>query len=148
MGVPGDHLVGGLVDQGVYFVVTGFGTVPGVGNVFVATGVDFVHEEVDFGRIELATGDAAHLVDDVSSHGVDLVKPLKISSGKAAGALVADVDTVVARDLNRQRMRGFADMVAVGSGAVNFPVEACGAGFVTEDAFGEGAAADIAEADH
>ena len=40
-------------------------------------------------------------------------------------------------------MGGFADMVAVGAGAVDLPVEAGGAGLVMEDGFGEGAATDI-----
>ena len=39
-------------------------------------------------------------------------------------------------------------MIPVGAGAVDLPVEACGAGFFAEDAFGEGAAADVAETDH
>ena len=45
-------------------------------------------------------------------------------------------------------MGGFAGMIPVGAGAVDLPVEACGAGFFAEDAFGEGAPANIAEADH
>jgi len=140
-------LVGGLVNQGVYLVITGFGPVPGIGDFFVAAGVDFVHEEVDFCPVELAAGDAAHFVNHIFSHRVYLIKSLKISSGEPAGALSADVDIVVERDFNGKGMGGFAGMIAVGAGAVDLPVEACSAGFVAEDAFGEGTAADVAEAD-
>ena len=45
-------------------------------------------------------------------------------------------------------MGGFADVVAVGSRAVDGPVEAGGLGFFLQDAFCQWAAADIAEADH
>ena len=42
----------------------------------------------------------------------------------------------------------FADVVAVGSGAVDGPAQAGGRGFFLQDAFCQWAAADIAEADH
>ena len=148
MAVFGDDLVGGGVDEGVDFVVALLGAVPGVGDVFVAAGVDFVQEKVDPGRIELAAGDAAHIVDDVAGHGVYFVKTLKISRGKAAGALAADVDAVIAGDFLRKGVGGLAGVVAVGAGAVDLPIQAGGDRLTAENAFGEGAAADISETNH
>jgi hypothetical protein len=144
----GDDVVGGFVEHRVDFVIAWFGAVPGVGNVFVAAGVDFVHEQVDFGVVVLAAGDAAHIVNDVACHGVNLIKALEISGSKATGALAADVDAVEVRNFLGEGVGGFAGVIAVGAGAIDLPVEACGKGFFAEDAFGEGAAADIAEADH
>ena len=62
-----------------------------------------------------------------------------------AGALAADVDATEAGHFLRKVMRGFAGVVAVGAGAVHFPVEAGGEGFLAENAFGHGAAADVAQ---
>ena len=129
-------------------MIAGFGSIPGIGNVFIFAGVDFIHEEVDLFRIELPAGNAADVVDHVASQGVDLIKALKISGCELAGPLVADVEAVMASDFLRQAMGGFAGVVAVGAGGCDFPVQACGPGFLPEDAFGEGAAADIAQANH
>jgi hypothetical protein len=95
--------------------------------------VDFVHQQVDFGSFELAAGNTAHVVDDVAGHRVDLIKPLKISGGKPAGALIADIDAMLACDFQGQVMGGLA---------------ACGAGLFLKDAFREGAPADIAKANY
>ena len=129
-------------------MIAGFGSIPGIGNVFVFAGVDFIHEEVDLFRIELLAGDAADVVDYVACQGVDLIKALKISGCELAGPLVADVEAVMTSDFLRQAMGGFTDMVAVGAGGIYFPVQACGPGFLPEDALGEGAAADIAQTNH
>ena len=45
-------------------------------------------------------------------------------------------------------MGGFADMVPVGAGGCYFPVQACGPGFLLQDALGEGATADVTQTDH
>src|SRR5580704_16646759 len=45
-------------------------------------------------------------------------------------------------------MGGFADMVPVGAGGCYFPVQACGPGFLLQDALCEGAAADVTQTDH
>ncbi len=146
--VFGYDVVGGFVEHRIYFVVAGFRAVPGVRDIFVAAGMDFVHEQFHLGGIELAAGDATHVVDDVPGHGVNLIKVLKISCGKATGALAADVDAVVASDFLGKGVGGFAGVIAVCSRAIDFPIEACGAGFFAEDAFGEGATANIAQANH
>jgi len=167
LGVFGDDFVCGFIDHGIDFMIAGFGAIPGIGNVFVFAGVDFIHEQVDFFGIPEGTegygrggarddaqtksmlaGDAADVVDHVACEGVDLIKALKISGCELAGSLVADVEAVMASDFLRQAMRGFADVVAVGTGGVYFPVQACGPGFLPKDALGEGAAADIAQANH
>ena len=129
-------------------MIAGFGTGPRVGDILVAAGVDFVEEEVDFGGLELAAGDSAHVVDDVAGHGINLIKALKISGSKPAGALIADIDAMLAGDFQGQGVGGFTNVVAVGTGAFHDPIEACGTGFFLKDAFGEGAPADIAKANH
>ena len=146
--VFGDDAFCGGVDHFVYFVIARFGSVPGVGDVFVFARMDLVHQEFDFGGVKFGTGYAAHIVYDVAGHGVYFVKALKVSGREAAGTLTADVEAVVAGYFLREVMGGFADVVAVGAGAVDGPVEAGGAGFFFEDAFRQGAAADVAEADH
>ncbi len=124
-------------------MIAGLGTVPGVGNVFVAAGMDFVHEEVDFFLIKLPASDPADVVDHVAGQGVDFIKTLKVSGYELAGPLLTDVESVVTGYFLRQVMGGFADVVAVGAGAVDLPVEAGGAGLFLEDGFGEGAATDV-----
>lgn len=76
-------------------MVAGFGSIPRVGHVFVAAGVDFIHQQVDFGWLELAAGNAAHFVHHIVREGVDFVKALKISSCEAASALPAYVYAVL-----------------------------------------------------
>ena len=148
MAVFSDDPVGGLVDHGIYFVIPRLGAVVGVRYIGIMSGVDFVHQEVDFRRIELAAGDAVHVIDDIASHRINLIKLLKISSSKPAGALVADIDAVLARDFQGQVMGRFAGVVAVCTGAFHHPIEAGGAGFFLKDAFGKGAPTDIAKANH
>jgi hypothetical protein len=148
LAIFGDDLVGGGVDEGIDFMIAGFGAVPGVGDVFVAARMYFVEQKVDFGWLEGAAGDAAHVIYDIVGHGINLIEVLKIGSGEATGALAADVDAMLAGDFLGKGVRGFAGMVAVGAGAVHDPVQAGCPGFVPEDAFGEGAAADVAEANH
>jgi len=143
-----DDAFGGFVEHRIYFVIAGLGAIPGVGDVFVAAGVDFVHEQLDLRWIELAPGDATHVIDDVAGHGVNFIKVLKISGGKATGALVPDVDAVVARDFLGKGVGGFAVVVPVGAGAIDFPVETGCAGFFAKDTFGEGATANIPKANH
>jgi hypothetical protein len=62
--------------------------------------------------------------------------------------LVADVEAVLEGHFLREVMGGFAGVVAVGAGGCYFPVQACGPGFLLQDALGEGAAADIPQANH
>ena len=44
-------------------------------------------------------------------------------------------------------MGGFAGVIAVGAGAVDFPVETCGKGLLLKYAFRQWAAADVAKTD-
>ena len=143
LSIFGDDFICGGIDHGVDFMIAGFGPIPGIGNVFIAAGMDFVHEQVDLFWIELLAGDAADVVDYVACQGVDLIKVLKISGCEFSGPLVADVEAVMASDFLRQVMGGFADMVPVGAGGCYFPVQACGPGFLLQDGLGEGAAADV-----
>src|SRR5580704_4374832 len=95
LGVFGDNLVGGGFDHRIDSMVAGFGSVVGIGHVFVAARVDFIHQEVDLGWLELAAGDAPHFVHHIVREGIDFVKALKISSREAASALLADVEAVL-----------------------------------------------------
>ncbi len=143
LAVPGDDLVGGVGYQVIDLVVAVFGAVPGVGNVFVPTGVKLVEEEFDFSGVELAAGDLTHIVYDIARHGINLIKALKISGCEFTSPLMADVKAMLEGDFLGKAVRGFADMVTVGARAVDLPIKACCAGLLVEDGLGKGAAADI-----
>jgi hypothetical protein len=73
---------------------------------------------------------------------------LKISGCELTGPLAADIESVMAGDFLREVMGGFTGVVAVGAGGCYFPVQACGPGFLLQNALGEGTAADIPQANH
>ena len=150
MGAQGlfDDLVAGLVDQVIDFMITGFGARPGIGDVFVGAGVELIQQEASpCGVIGLA-GDPLHIVQYVSGHSIYMVKALEVIGYELAGLLLADVDAMEAGHFLRQLMGHLSGMVAVGAGAVDFPVETGLPGFVLQDPFCEGAAADIAQTNH
>jgi hypothetical protein len=110
--------------------------------------MDFIEQEVDLGGFVFGAGYGLHVVDDVAGHGIYLVKALKIIGCEFASPLAADVEAILTGDFLGEVVWGFADVIAVGAGAVDLPVQARFAGLILEYGFGEGAAADIAKADH
>jgi len=129
-------------------VIAWFGAIPGVGDIVVAAREDFVHQQVDFGGIELAAGDATHVIYDVAGHGIDLIVVLKVGCGKPAGSLPADVQAVMAGYFLGKGMGRLSGMVTVSARTVDLPVQAGCIGFVLQDAFSQRTAADIAQANH
>ncbi len=125
-----------------------FFAVPGVGDVQVGIGFEYIQEQVYFFRIPVFAGDAFHFCNYVSGHGVDLVESLQVIGYKFPGSLVADVDAMDPGYFLGEWVGGFSGVVPIGARTVDCPVETGEVGLMLQDSFCQRTSADISEADH
>jgi len=129
-------------------MVSRFGAIPGIGHVPVSAGVELIEQELYFLVVVFIAGYPLHFGYHIGGHGIYYVELLQVGSDKLPGPLFADINTVQPGYFLRQVVGGFADVVAIGAGAVYLPVEPRIAGLLLQYSLGEGASANIAEAYH
>jgi hypothetical protein len=141
--VSRDKSRAGIVEHLKYALETFVGIVVGVGH-----GAILVKDEGDFGAVGFGLCLAEHVAQILGVHDEYLVKALKIKGLELARALLADVEAVAARDRDGARVGRLSCMPMAGACTVNAPFEAALGGMVAQDSFGEGASANVAEANH
>ncbi len=92
--VPADNAVAGLVDHFKNFMVAGFLTVVGIGNVHIAARIQLIHQQVYLARLELLPRQRSHVGDHVACQRIDLIVAVKIGPCDAPCPLPADVDAM------------------------------------------------------
>jgi len=85
-----DDLVAGPADEFENFMVTGLGTVPGIGNILVLARVQFVQQQIYFLFVKIRFRDGLHIIHHIGCHGIDAVEALHVLWDEPPGPPVAE----------------------------------------------------------
>ena len=120
----------------------------GIRHTQVFAGVQEIEDQFHFFPLRGEGRQTGHVVIIVHIHDQNVVETIEVGRLKLPGALVGNVDAVLPGNEDRAPVGEFSGVPVAGTGTVYRLVEPVHAGFVLHNAFGKGAAADIAEANH